>query len=80
LLTEKTRTEARCSQALFEWRENSIVINNELYKGFRESKATERIENTNDIVSGFIIPLSIPFLLVIDIYLHNIYYSSVYSI
>ncbi|XP_021314989.1 ABC transporter A family member 8 isoform X2 [Sorghum bicolor] len=45
--------EARCSQALFEWRENSIVINNELYKGFRESKATERIENTNDIVSAY---------------------------
>lgn len=59
-------------------------MNNELYKGFRESKATERIENNNDIVSGFTIPLSIPFPLVADIsrlYLaiHNTY-SSVYSI
>ncbi|XP_066329850.1 ABC transporter A family member 8-like [Miscanthus floridulus] len=41
--------EARCTQALFEWRENSVVMNNELYKGFRESKTTERIE----IVSAY---------------------------
>ncbi|XP_066329775.1 ABC transporter A family member 8-like isoform X2 [Miscanthus floridulus] len=45
--------EARCTQALFEWRENSVVMNNELYKGFRESKTTERIENNNDIVSAY---------------------------
>ncbi|AQK59812.1 ABC transporter A family member 7 [Zea mays] len=43
--------EARCTQGLFEWRENSVSMNNELYRGFRADKTKERIENKNDIVS-----------------------------
>jgi hypothetical protein len=42
-------------------------MNNELYRGFRADKTKERIENKNDIVSGFYHPtISCHFLLVVS--------------
>jgi hypothetical protein len=32
-------------------------MNKELYRGYNEDKIKERVENNNDVVSGFTIPL-----------------------
>ncbi|XP_022681997.1 ABC transporter A family member 8 [Setaria italica] len=50
---ESSTKYARCTQGLFDWRESSAVMNKELYRGYKEDKIKERIENNNDVVSAY---------------------------
>ncbi|CAN6243557.1 unnamed protein product [Urochloa humidicola] len=50
---ESTTKAARCTQGLFVWQQSSAVISSELYRGYKEDKIKERVQNNNDIVSAY---------------------------